>query len=205
MEDLICVSSYKLFSLAQSRDCTSDLPVWDSKSSELLSLVAGHWHAGMCLHLSLPLDQAPQDQNSPFPKPGCFFCLLCRPGPTLAFQGRPFHRGEMLCWTHARSLFLSCNICHLDSQCHRMYQGRYLWWLLTRHFQKKPGSSLLRQQQQERNEPGMGAVVLFTPRSFLPPFSGLLEGCSVSLCYPLLSSPSISYAWLDFPLMILLP
>lgn len=61
MKDLSCVSSQKLFSLAQSRGSACNLLIGDSESAGLLSLVAGHQAAKMCLQLSLPLDQAPRD------------------------------------------------------------------------------------------------------------------------------------------------
>lgn len=82
------------------------------------------------------------------------------------------------------------------------------------HFQKKPGSSFPRQQRPKRNEPDMGAVVLSTPSSFLPPSSGLLEGDCVSpvssfvLLFDFPSSISVFafctlfFFWLDFALHI---
>lgn len=76
--------------------------------------------------------------------------------------------------------------------------------MLTKHFQKKPGSYFPRQQQQERNVPGMGAVCPFhtqlLPASLLWFVGRLLSLPSLSLCYPLISPPSISFAWLDFGL-----
>ena len=45
--------------------------------------------------------------------------------------------------------------------------------------------------------PGTGAVVLSTPSSFLPPFSGLLEGCCFSFISPFV-------LLLDFPSFYLL-
>lgn len=90
MKDLSCVSSQKLFSLAQSRGSACNLLIRDSESAGLLSLVAGHQAAKMCLQLSLPLDQAPRSRNSPSPDPDCFCCLLRRPSHPLTSQGASF-------------------------------------------------------------------------------------------------------------------
>ena len=85
------------------------------------SLVAGHGAARMCLQLSLPLGQAPQDRNSPSPEPGGCCCLL-----HVNLAGSVFSQGCDASSSPCRIAFLSCNIRHLASKRHKRYQGRYL-------------------------------------------------------------------------------
>jgi len=109
------------FSLGQRRGSACDLLIWDSESAGLLSLVAGHGAARMCLQLSLPLGQAPQDRNSPSPEPGGCCCLL-----HVNLAGSVFSQGCDASSSPCRIAFLSCNIRHLASKRHKRYQGRYL-------------------------------------------------------------------------------
>lgn len=141
----------------------------------------------MCPQLSLLLDAASRDRNSPSPEPGCFCCFS-----HITLSGMVFSQGCDASLSPRRITFLSCNICHLASKHHKRLSGKVFVLIALYAFPEKSRLIFSKTATAGEKCARYGSCCPLHAQLLRASLFWLLEGCCLSLVSPFV-------LLLDFP------